>query len=85
VKRELDIAENGAVHQRSEAYDYAYLLRMLNELPPATRTVVNLFMIDGYTHKEIGSLLGISENTSKWHASEGRKLLQHKLNLRGHE
>ena len=60
-------------------YDYRLLLKLLNGLPPATRTVINLFMIDGFTHKEIAKILGISENTSKWHVGEGRKLLQQKL------
>jgi len=33
-------------------------------------------VIDGYTHKEIGNLLGISDGTSKWHLSEARRLMQ---------
>ena len=60
-------------------YDYQLLLTAFDGLPPATRAVVNLFIIDGYTHKEISSIMGISENTSKWHVSEGRKVLQQKL------
>ncbi len=61
-------------------YDYQLLLKLFEGLPPSTRAVVNLFIIDGYGHKEIGSIMGISENTSKWHVAEGRKLLQQKLN-----
>jgi RNA polymerase sigma-70 factor (ECF subfamily) len=38
-------------------------------------------VIEGYTHKEIGTLLGISEGTSKWHLSEARKQLQQKIKL----
>ena len=35
--------------------------------------------MEGYNHKEIGELLGMSEGTSKWHLSTARKLLREKL------
>jgi len=50
-------------------------LNLLKQLPPATREVFTLFAIDEYTHREIGTALGISENTSKWHVAEARKKL----------
>ena len=52
------------------------LLEMIRQLPTATQTVFNLYVIEGYTHKEIGQRVGISEGTSKWHLSEARKILQ---------
>lgn len=52
------------------------LLLLVQELPPATQTVFNLYVMEGYTHKEIGGLLNISDGTSKWHLSEARRLLQ---------
>jgi RNA polymerase sigma-70 factor (ECF subfamily) len=52
------------------------LLKLVTELPPATQTVFNLYVVEGYTHKEIGKLLGISDGTSKWHLSEARRQLQ---------
>lgn len=61
------------------SYDYKLLLELLHKLPPATRTVINLFIIDGYTHREIAVMTGISENTSKWHVAEGKKILQQQL------
>lgn len=45
----------------------------------ATAIVFNLFIYEGYTHKQIAENLGISEGTSKWHVNEGRKLLKTKL------
>ena len=51
------------------------ILNMLKQLPETTRVVFNLFITEGYTHKEIGELLKISEGTSKWHLSEARKFL----------
>jgi RNA polymerase sigma-70 factor (ECF subfamily) len=38
--------------------------------------VFNLYAVDGFTHREIGTLLGISEGTSRWHLSEARKQLK---------
>ncbi len=56
------------------------LLRMVQELPVGYRTVFNLYAIEGYSHKEIQDLLGISESTSKSQLSRARALLQQKLN-----
>lgn len=52
------------------------ILKLVRKLPQATQAVFNLYVVDGYTHKEIGKLLGISEGTSKWHLSESRRQLQ---------
>ena len=54
----------------------AELLALVRKLPPATQAVFNLYIIEGYTHREISELLAISEGTSKWHLSEARKLMQ---------
>lgn len=48
------------------------LLQVIQQLPAGFRTVFNLYAIEGYTHKEIGELLGISENTSKSQYSRAR-------------
>lgn len=55
------------------------LLHLIRQLPAATQTVFNLYVIEGFTHKEIGVKMGISEGTSKWHLSEARKSLQKSL------
>ncbi|MEO6733719.1 MAG: RNA polymerase sigma factor [Ferruginibacter sp.] len=57
------------------------LLHFLKELSPVTRSVFNLFIVEGYSHKEIGQLLHIPEGTSKWHLSEARKHLQKMIQL----
>ena len=56
--------------------DAAQLLYFIRQLQPATQAVFNLYIIEGYMHKEIAQLLNISEGTSKWHLSEARKKLQ---------
>ena len=55
------------------------LLKMVAALPLGYRTVFNLYAIEGYSHKEISKLLGISENTSKSQLSRARGLLQQRL------
>jgi RNA polymerase sigma factor (sigma-70 family) len=54
----------------------AEILELVRQLPPATQAVFNLYVIEGFNHREIGAMLGTSEGTSKWHLSEARKLLQ---------
>lgn len=63
----------------STALEAKDLLRMINELPSGYRTIFNLYAIEGYSHKEIGKLLGINENTSKSQLSRARMHLQKKL------
>lgn len=48
----------------------------IHELPKTTAIVFNLFIYEGYSHKEIAQLIDIAEGTSKWHVNEGRKMLQ---------
>jgi len=60
-------------------YAYAELLAVVQELAPRYRLVFNLYAIEGYTHKEIGEMLEISEGTSKSQYSRARVVLQNKL------
>lgn len=52
------------------------ILSLLDELPPGYRAVFNLYAIEGYKHREIAELLGISINTSKSQLLLARKRLQ---------
>lgn len=63
----------------STALETKDLLKMISELPSGYRTIFNLYAIEGYSHKEIGELLGINENTSKSQLSRARMHLQRKL------
>ena len=51
------------------------IMNFLKQLPHTTALVFNLFVIEGYNHKEIGELLNISDGTSKWHLSEAKNRL----------
>ena len=59
--------------------NFSQLLEMIQTLPQGCQIVFNLFAIEGYNHKEIAELLGISEGTSKSQYSRARSLLQQKL------
>lgn len=59
---------------------YKDLLAMITDLPPGFRTVFNMYAIEGYSHKEIGEMLGISETTSRTQLSRARILLRKKIN-----
>jgi RNA polymerase sigma factor (sigma-70 family) len=67
----------------SDKFQYHELMKLVQSLPDATKAVFNLYVLEGFTHKEIGKLLGISEGTSKWHLSEGRRVLKEKIELSG--
>ncbi len=55
------------------------ILKSIDRLPAATRSVFILYAIEGYKHHEIATELGISTGTSKWHLSEARKKLKNFL------
>jgi len=52
------------------------IMKMVEKLSPGYKTVFNLYVIDGYPHKDIGLMLGISEGTSKSQLARARYLLQ---------
>jgi len=58
---------------------YDQLLQLVEALPASTRAVFNMYVMEGYSHKEIGKILSISEGTSKWHLSEGRRVLKERI------
>jgi len=62
-----------------ERIEFKDMVKMIQSLPTMTRTVFNLFVFDGFNHKEIGEKLEISEGTSHWHLHQARNLLQKKI------
>lgn len=55
------------------------LMKLVESLPEMNMKVFQLFAIEGFKHSEIGEILAINENTSRWYLSEARKLLKNKL------
>jgi RNA polymerase sigma factor (sigma-70 family) len=52
------------------------ILALIKELSPGYRTIFNMYVVEGYTHKEIADMLGISEGTSKSQLSRAKVILQ---------
>lgn len=52
------------------------ILDLVEALPTGYRTVFNMYAIEGYSHKEVGEMLGIDEGTSRSQFSKARKALQ---------
>ncbi|HKC36150.1 MAG TPA: sigma-70 family RNA polymerase sigma factor [Chitinophagaceae bacterium] len=71
-KKEYEPVIEAEALQRMSAQQVQCMLQLL---PATTRVVFNLYITEGYNHKEIGELLNISEGTSRWHLSEARKYL----------
>lgn len=61
------------------AVQYKDLLAMVQSLPLGYRTIFNLYVIDGYSHREIAEQLSISESNSKSQLSRARQWLKEKL------
>lgn len=57
------------------------LIKMIQALPDGCRVIFNLFAIEGYGHKEIAEMLGISEGTSKSQYNRAKSLLKAKINV----
>lgn len=55
------------------------LMEFIKELPDGYRTVFNLYVFEGQSHKQIGNLLGITERTSSSQFSRARRLLRSKI------
>ena len=76
---ELDTSLTYLPVEEENAFDmisYDEIIRAIRELSPAYRTVINLFIIDGFSHEEIAGQLGIAVGTSKSNLSKARQQLQ---------
>lgn len=56
------------------------IINLVQQLSPGYRTVFNLYVVEGYTHKQIAEILGISEGTSKSQLSRAKIILQDMVN-----
>ncbi len=75
---ELDLpyTETENILSKLEAKD---LLNTISEIPDKYRMIFNLYEIDGYSHKEIGEMLRITESTSRSYLTRAKQKIQNKL------
>ncbi|CAN5235019.1 sigma-70 family RNA polymerase sigma factor [soil metagenome] len=82
-KHDMYTVLDGKVVEMPSSYEnaldkisYDEIILAVKNLSPAYRTVFNLFIIEGFTHQEIGRILHISPGTSKSNLSKARRQLQ---------
>lgn len=73
LNTEIELSVSNDVLGKLAADD---IFQLVQQLPPATRSVFSLFALDGYKHAEIAEMLGIGEATSRWHLGQARKSLR---------
>ncbi|WP_297335082.1 RNA polymerase sigma factor [Algoriphagus sp.] len=66
-------------HYELNHLEAADLMALIQDLPVGYRTVFNLYILEGYSHQEIGEMLGISESTSKSQLNRARNTLKEKI------
>ena len=78
---ELDTARGMKAETVSQMQNIGYkeLMELVMTLPAGFRTVFNMYAIEGYSHKEIAQMLGITETTSRTQFSRARAWLQNKI------
>jgi RNA polymerase sigma factor (sigma-70 family) len=77
--------EDVMVEVEEDEISLDYLLKLIQELPNQYRLVFNLYVLDGYSHKEISKELKISEGTSKSNLSRARAILKEKIESKQQE
>lgn len=78
-KYSVEYSEMEEVALSPDVFDHVSgkeIQKLIATLPTATATVFNMFIYEGYTHRQIGEILGISDGTSKWHVSEAKRQLK---------
>lgn len=78
---DIENVEVAPVTAEDQDIDTDLLQLMIDRLPEGYRTVLVMFAVEGYSHKEIAEKLAISENTSKSQLFKARKQLQEQLGL----
>lgn len=71
-----NVAEEIVIEIEEDALSMDFLLKCIQELPDRYRLVFNLYVLDGYSHKEIASMLNINIGTSKSNLARARKQLK---------
>jgi RNA polymerase sigma factor (sigma-70 family) len=90
AKKPTIVEINHAVHQVDihdviSSMGAEEILGYVQDLSPAYRTVFNLYVVEGYSHREVGELLGISEGTSKSNLAKARAKLKARIKAAAQE
>lgn len=72
LEQAIELSANGRTDDSLHSKE---LLKLLHRLPAGYRTILNLYAVEGYSHKEIGEMLGISEGTSRSQYFRAKEML----------
>ncbi len=75
------IADDEEIEIDDENISLEFLTKIIQELPDRYRFVFNLYVLDGYSHKEIAKMLDITIGTSKSNLSRAKAILKSKIEL----
>lgn len=76
VEDYFDNEQYSDINEALVKFDGQQVYNFIAQLPDVNRQVFNLYFIDGYKHKEIAEMLGMSEGTSKWHINSAKEKLR---------
>jgi RNA polymerase sigma-70 factor (ECF subfamily) len=76
-----NISEEEIPEIDDEDVSLEYLMQIIQELPDRYRMVFNLYVLDGYSHKEISEMLEITTGTTKSNLARARMILKEKIDL----
>ena len=79
IEEDIPFSEEDEQHIKIKA---EAAIEAISKLSPAYRTVFNMYVIEGYTHKEIAEYLGISEGTSKSNLAKAKQKLKAELSIK---
>ena len=74
-----NIPDEAEVEIETESVSMDFLVSIIQQLPDRYRMVFNLYVIDGYSHREIAEMLGITTGTSKSNLARARVILKEKI------
>lgn len=74
-----NIADETSLEVEEENISLDFLTRIIQELPDRYRLVFNLYVMDGYAHKEIAAMLDINIGTSKSNLARAKAILKEKI------
>ena len=77
-----NMPEEAEVEIEADDIPMEYLMAIIQQLPDRYRMVFNLYVIDGYSHKEIAAMLNITDGTSKSNLARARMILKEKIETR---
>lgn len=80
INEKTTVADESEIDEQAWEFDIRRIHEAIKDLPGGCRLVFNLYMLEGYQHKEVAQLLDISESTSKTQYKRAKRLLKKMLN-----